>query len=104
MIDAKEMVRRLDGAVSGATVFVSYSAGRDPKPRAVREAMKAEHEGYPKRWFIGQLVRQWITKKGDPVFTIFTATRYNEDVPSADGHYRTINPNLGSILSLEVIS
>jgi hypothetical protein len=104
MIDAQEMVRRLAGAEPGATVFVSYSTGREPKPRAVREAMKAEHEGYPKRWFVGQLTAKWTTKKGDPVFTLFTATRYNEDVPSADGHYRTINPNLGQILHLEVIS
>lgn len=104
MIDANEMLRRLDGVEPGTTVFVSYQAGREPKPRAVREAMKAERDGYPKRWFVGQMTRKWTTKMGDPVFTVFTATRYNEDIPSADGHYRTINPNLGQILTLEVIA
>lgn len=104
MIDAQEMVRRLSGAEPGATVFVSYRAGRPPTERAVAEAEKADHEGYPKRWYLGQVVRQWVTKKGDPVFTLFTTTRYNEDNVRADGHYRTINPNLGQLMVLEVIS
>lgn len=83
--------------------FVSYLADLPPKPRAIREAMKALHEGYPKRWLLGSLESKWTTSSGDPVVTILTTTRYNEDMPEAEGHYRTINPHLGSILVLEVV-
>jgi hypothetical protein len=103
MITAEAMVEMLKDAGPGSVVFVSYAAGRPPKPRAVREAMKADHEGYPKRWFLGRLESKWTTKSGDPVITVFTTTRYNEDKPEADGHYRTLNPRLGHILALEVV-
>lgn len=103
MVTADEMVEILKHAGPGSTVFVSYTAGRPPKPRAVREAMKAADEGYPRRWFLGRLESKWTTKAGDPVITVFTTTRYNELDPEADGHYRTLNPNLGHILTLEVI-
>jgi hypothetical protein len=103
MITAETMVEMLKDVEPGAVLFVSYRAGRAPKPRAVREAMKAEHEGYVKRWFLGRLESKWTTKAGDPVITVLTTTRYNEDKPEADGHYRTFNPRLGNILALEVV-
>ena len=101
---AQQMLDALQDVPPGTEIFVSYLAGRPPKERAVREAKKAEDEGYNKRWLQGRLERVWTTKKKqEPVLTLFTYTRYNEDQPSAEGHYRTINPALGQLLSLEVV-
>ncbi len=100
---AQEMLDKLQGVEPGASVFVSYLAGRPPTERAKREAQKADHEGYTKRWFQGKLEKVWTTKKGEPVMTVLSATRYNEDKPDAEGHYRTFNPALGTLLSLEVL-
>jgi len=103
---AQEMLAKLEGVEPGREVFVSYLAGRAPTERAVREAAKAD-EAYdrpiPKRWFQGRLERVWITKKGDPVMTVLSTTRYNEDKPDAEAHYRTFNPCLGTLLSLELL-
>ena len=103
MITAEKMVEILKDVEPGTVLFVSYTAGRPPKPRAIREAKKASDEGYVKRWFLGRLESKWVTKRGDPVITVLTTTRYNEDKPEADGHYRTFNPRLGHILQLEVV-
>lgn len=104
MVTAQEMVAKLKDVPKGAQVFVSYLAGRPAKPRALREAERASEEGYAKRWFQGRLESVWTTKKGEPVMCVFTHTRYNEDEPQGgDGHYRTFNPALGTMLSLEVI-
>ena len=103
MISAQEMMSKLWGVQLGTTVFVSYEAGRSPTPRAIREAKKADVEGYPKRWFIGTITSIRTTKKGDPVFTVFSQTRYNEDDTNASGHYRTMNPQVGTLLALEVL-
>lgn len=100
---AQEMLAKLDGIPVGAEVFISYKAGRRPTERAVREAQRAEDEGYNRRWLQGRVERVWTTKKGHPVLTVYAFTRYNEDEPKADGHYRTINPALGELLSLEVV-
>lgn len=102
-LSASDMVHKLQGVQQGQQVFVSYLAGRAPKPRAIEEAKRADREGYVKRWFCGRLERQWVTKNGDPVFCVFTHTRDNADDPQAEGHYRTFNPNLGTLLALEVL-
>ncbi len=102
-LTALDMVQKLQGVQPGQQIFVSYRAGRPPKPRAIEEAKKADREGYPRRWFFGRLEKVWITQKGDPVFCMFSHTRDNMDNPSADGHYRTINPNLGTLLALEIM-
>lgn len=102
-LTAQEMLDRLNGVGKGQRVFVSYLAGRPPTARAEREAQKADDEGYSKRWFEGVLEAVWVTKKGQPVMTVLSTTRYNEDDPSAEGHYRTFNPALGQLLTLEVL-
>ena len=102
-LTASDAVQKLQGVQPGQMVFVSYLAGRPPTERQIREAGKARREGYPRRWYFGRLERQWITQKGEPVFSIFTHTRDNENDPAADGNYRTFNPNLGTLLELEVM-
>jgi len=101
-ISAQDMVARLSGVPRGTQVFVSYQAGRAPTARAVREARKADDWGIPKRWFQGRLEGVWVSKKGEPVFCIYSETRYNDADPTAQGHYRTFNPALGTLMSLEV--
>ncbi len=103
MINASNMLQALDGVEPGATVFVSYLAGRAPTARAVREARKAEDEGYPKRWFLGTLTTKGVNRRGEAYITVFTETRYNDDEPAAQGHYRSFNPSLGTMLSIEVV-
>lgn len=103
MLTSQDMLHKLEGVERGRRVFVSYLAGRPPKERAIREATKAEHLGYSKRWFEGTVESVRITKKGQPVMTILSTTRYNEADPSAEGHYRTFNPALGQLLTLEVL-
>jgi len=102
-ITAQEMLAKLSGVEPGKRVFVSYVSGKPATARAERESRKAEHQGYSKRWFEGSLESVRITKRGEPVMTVFTATRYNESNPKASGHYRTFNPALGSLLTLEIL-
>jgi len=102
-ITAQDMLAKLAGVEPGRRVFVSYEAGRPPTARAQREAAKADHEGYSKRWFEGSLESVWTTKAGHPVMRVLSTTRYNEDQPEAGGHYRTFNPALGNMLTLEVL-
>lgn len=103
-ITAQEMVERLRDVPQGTELFVSYLAGRAPTERALREAAKADDMGVAKRWLQGRLERVWTTKKGDPVLTLFCYTRRNEADPEAEGHFRTVNPALGQLLSLEVVA
>lgn len=102
-LSASDMVQKLQGVQPGQTVFVSYLAGRPPTDRQIREARRAEREGYPGRWFFGRLERQWTNRFGQPGFTVFSHTRDNEDDPSADGNYRSFNPAIGTLLELEVL-
>ena len=100
---AQQMVAKLSGVEKGQRVFVSYIAGRRPTARAEREAAKADDEGYCKRWFEGSFESVWITKKGHPVMTVLSTTRYNDEDPTAEAHYRTFNPVVGQLLSLEIL-
>jgi hypothetical protein len=105
-ITPQEMVAKLAGVQPGTEVFVSYLAGRPARERARREARKADthyDRPIPKRWFQGRLEAAWITKKGEPVMTVLSTTRYNEQDPRAEAHYRTFNPALGTMLTLEVL-
>ena len=103
MLNEQDVEQKLQGVPEGAEVFVSYHPGGKTTERAVREAQKAEDLGIPKRWFEGRLERVWRTKKNQLVVCIFTYTRYNEQKPAWEGHYRTFNPSLGQLLSLEVL-
>lgn len=99
----QEMLQKLAGAQQGDTVFVSYLAGRAPNARAIREAERAKREGLAKRHFFGKLESVWTTKKGQSVVTVLCDNRDDERRGTEDG-YRTFNPALGTLLSIEVIS
>jgi ribosomal protein S2 len=103
MITSEMMEEMLKDVEPGAILFVSYEAGGKPSKRAIREAEKAENEGYPKRWFVGRLTSKRVSQNGDLVITLRTTTRYDEDAPGSDGNFRTLNPRIGRMLSLEVV-
>ena len=104
MLTEKEVQDKLEGVPEGAEIFVSYLAGRVATARAQREARKADDLGFSRRWLQGKLHKVWTTKKGELAVCLFTYTRYNEQEPAAEGHYRTFNPSLGTVLALEVVS
>lgn len=102
MLTETEALEKLSSAQPGATLFVSYLAGRPPTDRAVREARRAEREGFARRHFTGVLTDAWVTRKGEFVFRVLCGERDDERRGTEDG-YRTFNPSLGTLLSLEVI-
>lgn len=103
MLNEHDIESKLAGVPEGTEIFVSYQAGRKPTERAVREAKKAEDLGISRRWLEGKLVKVWRTKKNELAVRLFSYTRYNEAIPAWEGHYRTINPNLGQVMVLEVL-
>lgn len=102
MLDETECVRRLQEAPEGAVLFVSYRAGRAPTERAEREAARACREGIARHHFLGTLASKRVTRRGEFVFTVLCGNRDNEATGEQQG-YRSFNPSLGRVLSLEVI-
>ena len=113
-MDESEMLQALQnakqesqpGANYGSLIFASYAAGREPTPKALREAFRATQQGLARRHCLGRLVRVWTTKKGQLVMTVFADTRDTEHYTGqmTEGAYRTYNPNLGKLYGLEVIN
>lgn len=105
-MQAAAVEARLLAAPPGSQLFVSYLAARSPPPadRAVLEAGKARDEGYSRRWLQGRLEGVYRNRRGELYATLFTHTRYNLDDPAADGHFRSFNPRVGTVLTLEVLS
>jgi hypothetical protein len=100
----KQMVAKLRGVGHGSILFVSYEAGRSPTERAKLEAGHAARVGCNRRHFVGSFEGLTVTQTGETVLTI---KAYNRDKVTGrgmvEGAYRTFNPNLGRLLSLEVI-
>jgi len=101
-----DMLDKLKDAKEGDLLFVSYIAGRPPKPRAIAEAHRCIVQmGMARRHCFGKIHRVWTTKRGDPVLTVFADTRdtIHADGTRTEGAYRCFNPALGELLHLEVI-
>jgi hypothetical protein len=101
----KQMAEILTECGRGSMLFVSYEAGRPPTERAIRESERAvKQEGMSPRHLIGTLESLWVTTKGEIVFTMLAYNRDRVvDGQLVEGGYRTINPQLGSLYSLDVI-
>lgn len=100
-----DSLRILTTLKEDSILFVSYLAGRPPKPQAIKEARRAvDQEGIAPRHFTGKFVRAWVTKKNELAFTVWVEER---DHPSngrlVPGAYRTFNPSLGQLLALDVL-
>ena len=102
-LSSSDVRSKLESTPQGALLFVSYLAGREPKPRAILEAAPAIEAGMARRHFFGKLENLWVTKKGELVFTVLCDNRTNADTGEPP-NYRTFNPCLGTLLGLEVIS
>lgn len=101
----RDMVTTLLGVNPGSKVFVSYIAGRRPTDQAIRECQVARDQGLNTRHFTGVFHSLHKTKKGEWVMTIWTDTRTSTDATGnqVNGAYRAINPNLGTLIVLEVL-
>ena len=102
-LSEQDMLDALDGTPDGATIFVSYNAGRPPTARAIREAQPAKDMGLNLRHFVGKLSSVWMTKKSQIVMTVLCDNRCNEDNGMRPPHYRTFNPSLGTMHLVKVI-
>ena len=99
-----EMVAIADGIV-GATIFVSYVAGRKPTDRAVEEATPhTEDPKRPRRYLFGRLTSVWQNRFGEWCLTLFAENRDTiKNGIRFEGGHRTINPLLGQLIVLDVI-
>jgi hypothetical protein len=91
------------GAKIGSLLFVSYSAGRVPTDRAYREGARAQRQGIARRHFTGELTSVWKNKKGEFCFTVKTPERDDERTGQQEA-WRTFNPSIGELHSLEVLA
>ena len=101
MMTAQQMEDALNGVAPGAMLFVSYVAGREPTALAIDEARPhTENPTRSRRHFVGTLSSVWTAKNGDPIMTIKAHNRGLD----TKGAYRSFNPNLGTLLSVQVLS
>jgi hypothetical protein len=105
MLTTSQMVNKLRDCGRGSLLFVSYKAGEPPTDRQMLESERAVHEeGCNRRHYVGTLEALWTTRRGQKVLTIMA---YNRDKLTGEklheGGYRTFNPEVGELLSLEVI-
>lgn len=101
----QEMVTIAEQAV-GATIFVSYVAGREPTEKAVEEARPhTEDPSRPRRYLYGELTSVWRNRFGEWCLTLFAENRDTiKNGIRFEGGYRTINPSLGQLVVLDVIA
>jgi hypothetical protein len=106
VLTADDVSEILKDVGPGSLLFLSYLAGKEPTERALLEAERTvREEGIAKRHVLGALSQVWESKKGDLCVRVFADTRdtINKDGSKTRGAWRTYNPNLGQLLSLEVI-
>lgn len=101
----RQMIEALSGCGRGSLLFVSYKAGRPPTDRAILESERATiQEGNSRRHYVGTFESLWMTRKGEVVLTVMAYNRDRVvDGQLVEGGYRTLNPQLGELYSLEVI-
>jgi hypothetical protein len=101
----REMIEALAECGRGSLLFVSYKAGRPATDRAILESERAvQQEGNARRHYVGTLESLWVTRKGETVLTLMAYNRDRVvDGQLVEGGYRTFNPQLGDLYSLEVI-
>lgn len=101
-ITGSEMHALLKDMPEGTKLFVSYTAGRQPSPQALRECSRSAQEGIAPRHFTGTLKSVWVTKRHQPVLTMWVEERDSGD-RLTPGAYRTFNPALGKLRVLVVL-
>ena len=105
-LDANDMLWKLRHTPDGATVFVSYLAGRPATERAIAEATRHTSDPKrPRRYYLGELSSVWNTSKGQWVLTMMAWNRdtMQKDGTLQEGGYRTFNPELGELILIDTI-
>jgi len=102
----EQEMRGIAEAAIGATIFVSYVAGREPTARAIEEAVPHTTEpARPRRYLYGQLTSVWQNRHGEWCLTLHAENRDTiRKGTRFEGGYRTINPSLGQLVVLDVIA
>ena len=106
MLNEKDVLATLDGLGVGSVLFVSYEAGREATDRAIQESQRALDAGIASRHFVGTLEAVKVNKKGETYFLVYTLERDRRVLETGEleaGAYRSFNPSLGKLLSLEVV-
>jgi hypothetical protein len=101
-ITGAELLEHLKDMPEGTKLFVSYTAGRPPSPQALRESARNAQEGIAPRYFTGTLKSVWVTKRREPVLTMWVEER-DSGPHLTPGAYRTFNPALGKLRILTVL-
>jgi hypothetical protein len=99
-ITATQMAEMMKDVPMDSIVFVGYLAGRPSGPQGIKEASFAREQGINLTHYTGQFKGIRVTKKGEPVMTLWVEER---DSASGPGAYRAFNPALGTLRTLEVI-
>ncbi len=102
----EEVLIVLGGNAPGTKVFVSYLAAKNnPSLKAKLERRKAEVLGFSLRHFVGTLEAVKRNKNNETYILVWTETRdkLESDGEITEGNWRSLNPSLGKLLSLEVI-
>lgn len=106
-MNTAKMLELLKNVPLNSTLFVSYIAGRKAHSNAIMSARRAlMEEGIASRHFTGIYKGVSVTKKGDHVLHMWVAERdtIRPDGTKVEGAFRTFNPNLGKLLTLEVLT
>src|ERR1700693_3736929 len=103
MINAAQMVEKLWMIPEGTIIQGYYQAGKESTERAIEEAKKAQHLHVDKQFFHGAYQGIRLNKQALPFMLIRNRCRYNMDDATAKDHYRAFNPELGKLLSLEIM-
>lgn len=102
----EDQMREIAERAVGATIFVSYVAGREPTARAVAEATPHTTDpARPRRYLYGTLTSVWQNRHGEWCLTLLAENR--DTIKGGirfEGGYRSINPSLGQLVVLDVIA
>jgi hypothetical protein len=100
MVNTAALLALLANANEDTIVHIAYIAGRPATAKACVEFDAAKDwnadRGVPATTYIGHFAGFKTTKKGDTVLTLFVHNR------GEAGQFRAFNPNLGTILSVEI--
>ena len=106
MVNQATMLEILKDIPPGSVIFVSYSAGRQPCPQALRESARAVEEGIALRHFTGKLegVHKKVRSRNEWYFTLWVEERDSEKNGTlTPGNFRAFNPSLGRLHHIAVI-
>lgn len=98
MLNANDLLAALSTATEQTIVHIEYRAGRPANARGVKEYAEASDWNKPSTSYTGHFAGMKTNKWGELIVTIYCHNR------GKTGSYRSFNPNLGSVLSVQVVN